>query len=52
MKVISLVDRATTSGTGYWSNVVKTVNIKGYQIPYINEEGDFGELRVFFDTKT
>ena len=52
MKVISLVDKATTSGTGYWSNVVKTVNIKGYQIPYINEEGDFGELRVFFDTKT
>ena len=41
-----------TSGDGYWSNVAKEVRLIGIDLGYINEEEDFGELRVFFDTKT
>jgi hypothetical protein len=41
-----------TAGTGYWSNVAKKVQLTGIDLGYINDEEDFGELRVFFDTKT
>ena len=42
----------STDGCGYWSEVAKDVKVIGYAIPYINDEQDFGELRVYFNTKT
>jgi hypothetical protein len=39
-----------TIGDGYWSNVAKAVGIKDMQINYCNEEKDFGELCVYFNT--
>ena len=41
-----------TRGDGYWSNVSKPVRITDMQLGYISDELDFGELRVYFDTKT
>ncbi len=41
-----------TRGDGYWSNVSKPVRITDMQLGYISDEMDFGELRVYFDTKT
>ena len=46
----------STNGIGYWSNVAKPVTVTGFDVPYINKDdeddgdGDFGELRVYFDT--
>ncbi len=42
----------STSGGGYWSNVAKPVVITNMRVAYVNDENDFGELRVYFDTKT
>jgi hypothetical protein len=42
----------STNGLGYWSEVAKDVKVIGYTVPYINDEQDFGELRVYFDTKS
>lgn len=42
----------STNGCGYWSEVAKDVKVIGYTVPYINDEEDFGELRVYFDTKS
>jgi hypothetical protein len=39
-----------TNGRGYWSNKRKAVEITGLQLSYTNDELDFGELRVFFNT--
>jgi len=41
-----------TNGMGYWSNKRKAVEITGLQLSYTNDELDFGELRVFFNTNT
>jgi hypothetical protein len=41
-----------TNGMGYWSNKAKTVDITGLQLSYTNDELDFGELRVRFDTSS
>lgn len=41
-----------TIGDGYWSNKAKAVEITGLQLSYTNDELDFGELRVFFNTNT
>jgi hypothetical protein len=41
-----------TGGGGYWSNTAKAVRVTDMQLGYLNDEGDFGELRVYFDTKT
>ncbi len=41
-----------TSGDGYWSDVAKAVEITDMQIGYCDEYGDFGELRVYFNTAT
>ena len=41
-----------TNGNGYWSNKRKAVEITGLQLSYINDELDFGELRVYFNTAT
>ncbi len=40
----------STAGDGYWSNVAKTVEITDMQLGYVSDDGDFGELRVYFDT--
>jgi hypothetical protein len=42
----------STSGDGYWSNAQKTVEITDMQLGYVNDELDFGELRVYFNTAT
>jgi len=41
-----------TNGNGYWSNKRKAVDITHLQLSYTNDELDFGELRVFFNTAT
>jgi hypothetical protein len=41
-----------TKGDGYWSEVAKCVAVTGIYVPYIAEDADFGELRVYFDTAT
>ena len=38
-----------TAGDGYWSNVQRAVKITALSIGYVNDEEDFGELRVFFN---
>jgi hypothetical protein len=39
----------STNGKGYWSNVAQAVNVTGATVSYVNDEGDFGELRVYFN---
>ena len=39
-----------TSGDGLWSVQIKTVRINRVELAYVTEEGDFGELRAYFDT--
>ncbi|MCA1800300.1 MAG: hypothetical protein LC650_03315 [Actinobacteria bacterium] len=43
---------AFTDGSGLWSNQQKRVRLSHMEVPYINEEQDFGELCVYFDTDT
>ena len=40
-----------TNGRGYWSTVAKAVRITDMRLGYINDERDFGELRVYFNTQ-
>jgi hypothetical protein len=42
----------STAGDGYWSNVSKSVEITDMQLGYVSDEGDFGELCVYFNTDT
>jgi hypothetical protein len=37
-----------TNSKGYWSGIAKAVNVTGATVSYVNDEGDFGELRVYF----
>ena len=41
-----------TAGDGYWSNVAKAVEIVDMKLGYVNDELDFGELCVYFNTDT
>ncbi len=41
-----------TAGDGYWSNVSKAVRVTDMKLGYVSDDGDFGELRVYFDTDT
>ena len=41
-----------TMGDGYWSDAARAVKTTKISVPYINDEEDFGELRVYFDTRT
>jgi hypothetical protein len=41
-----------TSGTGYWSEAETAVTVLRVELAYTNEDGDFGELRAYFDTRT
>ena len=45
-------DNVWTSGDGLWSGVSKRVSITGVDIGYLDEEANFGELRVYFDRRT
>ena len=40
-----------TNGLGYWSRKVAAVRIVDMQVTYVNDEKDFGELRVYFNTE-
>jgi hypothetical protein len=42
----------STNGKGYWSRAQKTVQIVDMRLGYVNDEKDFGELRVYFNTDT
>ena len=44
--------KLNTAGDGYWSNVAKAVEITHLQLSYTNDELDFGELCVYFNTAT
>ena len=39
-----------TNGTGLWSNAKKSVRIIDMQLGYVDDQGTFGELCVYFDT--
>ena len=39
-----------TCGDGYWSTVAKAVRIVDMRLGYVNDERDFGELCVYFNT--
>jgi hypothetical protein len=41
-----------TAGDGYWSNKAKAVEITRLALTYTNDELDFGELCVYFNTRT
>ena len=41
----------STIGDGYWSDVAKPVLVTDMKLGYVNDEADFGELRVYFDTE-
>jgi hypothetical protein len=41
-----------TDGRGLWSNTAAAVAVVGAALSYENDEGDFGELRIYFDTKS
>ena len=41
-----------TDGKGLWSRVAKSVKITGFDLEYLNDEGNFGELCVYFDTQS
>lgn len=41
-----------TNGKGLWSNKAALVKVIGAELAYENDEGDFGELRIYFDTKS
>ena len=40
-----------TNGDGYWSRTAKAVEIVDMRVAYASNEKNFGELRVYFDTK-
>jgi hypothetical protein len=44
--------KLNTAGDGYWSRKQTAVEITHLQLAYTNDELDFGELRVRFNTKT
>lgn len=46
----SVSESMTTDGTGLWSNHARSVEVTGLEVPYVNKERDFGELRVYFNT--
>jgi len=41
-----------TAGDGLWSTKASAVTITNMVISYVDEEKEFGELRVYFDTRT
>ncbi len=41
-----------TNGGGYWSNEARAVKTLRLEVPWIDEEDGYGELRIYFDKKT
>jgi hypothetical protein len=41
-----------TAGNGLWSRTAKSVEIVDMRLGYVDEDKDFGELCVFFNTDT
>ena len=41
-----------TAGDGYWSSAAKAVEVTDMKLGYVSDEGDFGELCVYFNTDT
>jgi hypothetical protein len=41
-----------TDGNGFWSTAKREVKVTRIELGYLNDEQDFGELCVYFDTKT
>lgn len=41
-----------TNGRGLWSDRKKSVRIHTMNLGYLDDDGDFGELRVYFTKKT
>jgi hypothetical protein len=41
-----------TAGDGYWSRKQTAVEVTRLMLAYTNDELDFGELRVYFNTNT
>jgi len=41
-----------TAGDGYWSAVQTAVTITDMKLGYVDDDKEFGELCVYFDTKT
>ena len=40
-----------TNGKGYWSNTAKAVRIVDMRLGYVDDEREFGELCVYFNTQ-
>lgn len=40
-----------TDGKGYWTSFAQAVTVVRVELAYVNSEGDFGELRAYFDTR-
>lgn len=41
-----------TDGTGYWTLFEQSVTVVRVQLDHVNDEGNWGELRAYFDTRT
>ena len=41
-----------TKGDGFWTSKRLAVEIVDMQLGYIDDELDFGELRIYFNTRT
>ena len=41
-----------TDGKGLWSDRAAAVKVTALNVPYIADDEEFGELRVYFDTDT
>lgn len=50
MRSITVNATLHTNGRGYWSSVAKAVRVNELVLSYINDEYDFGELCVYFNT--
>lgn len=47
--MIRFETKLDTAGDGLWSDVSKPVQVTKLSLGYVNDEEDFGELRVHFD---
>ena len=41
-----------TDGSGYWSNKAKAVEVVDMRLGYVDDDKEFGELCVYFNTDT
>ena len=43
--------RTQTNGRGLWSSTAKLVTVNRVRLAYLDDDGEFGELRAYFDPK-